>query len=106
MIFSVFCWAWARCGKRKPVVSPAAAAAPPVILTNFRLLIFFDMGISLRSRIIRPKPSAGAGRPRDMKRWAVLVVSAMLAGRGAGPPAEGRAPAPPPVLPRYNRRLR
>src|SRR4051794_20053963 len=46
MIFSVFCCASARWGKRKPVVSPAAAAALPVILTNFLRVSFFDMGLS------------------------------------------------------------
>src|ERR1044071_4188926 len=49
MIFSVFCCASARWGKRNPVVRPAAAAAPPVTLTNF-LRLSFDMGISLLVR--------------------------------------------------------
>src|ERR1051325_9636760 len=57
MIFSVFCWASARWGKRNPVVRPAAAAAPPVILTNFLRLILsmdrFDIGISLLAKIQR-----------------------------------------------------
>src|SRR5450432_783996 len=40
MIFRVFCCASARAGKRNADVNPAAAAAPPVSLTNFLRLIF------------------------------------------------------------------
>src|ERR1041385_7704645 len=35
MIFSIFCWARARSGKRNIEVSPVAAKAPLVTLTNF-----------------------------------------------------------------------
>src|SRR6202008_4483955 len=50
-IFSVFCWACARCGKRKAGPAPAANAPVPASLTNSRREIprprFFDIAVLL-----------------------------------------------------------
>src|ERR1051325_10493861 len=89
MIFSVFCWPSARLGKRKPVVSPAAAAAP-VSFVNFLRVIFFpwwsDMGT-----LLSESETGGGGRLMILPRVAPASSRRSVETRGAaagrrGPP--------------------
>src|ERR1051325_5180845 len=81
MIFSVFCWPSARLGKRKPVVSPAAAAAP-VSFVNFLRVIFFpwwsDMGT-----LLSESETGGGGRLMILPRVAPASSRRSVETRGA-----------------------